>query len=267
MKKTFFASDFHLGADARLTSRERERKLVRWLDRAAPQAERLYLLGDVWEFFVEYRTVVPKGTVRLLGKLAELRDGGLPIEFFTGNHDLWIADYFEDELGIPTHRQPLVVELHGKRCFIGHGDGLGPGDAGYKFIKKVFTDPTCQRLFRAIHPSVGSAMGNFWSGKSREKNKASDLEFRGAEGEWLIQFCEEKLAAADVDFFIFGHRHLPIDWLLSDGKTRYANLGDWLWHDTFASLDDSGITLQTFENEPVRIYSNHLPRPFLPSFS
>lgn len=257
MKKTYFASDFHLGTDARLTSREREKQLVRWLDSVAPSAEKIYLVGDIWEFFVEYKSVVPKGTVRLLGKLAELRDGGLDIEFFTGNHDLWMGRYFEEELGILTHRAPILVEIHGKKCFIGHGDGLGPGDEGYKFLKKVFTNPACQSLFRLLHPDFGSALGRFWSGKSRDKNRAIDLRFLGAEGEWLIQFCEEKIRTTAVDYFIFGHRHLPIDWLLSNGKTRYLNLGEWMYGSTFAALDETGISLEIFENDAVQIYKNH----------
>jgi UDP-2,3-diacylglucosamine hydrolase len=255
-KKTYFASDFHLGTDARLTSQERERQIVRWLDQMALDAEQLFLVGDIWEFWVEYKSVVPKGSVRLLGKLAELRDGGLNIEFFTGNHDLWMGRYFEDELGILTHRQPILREINGKSCFIGHGDGLGPGDSGYKFLKKIFTNPTCQWLFRAIHPDVGSALGQFWSGKSRVKNLTDDLLFLGEKEEWLIQFCEQQLSSFKPDYFIFGHRHLPIDWMLSNGKSRYINLGEWMRATTFAVLDETGISLQIFENESVEIYKN-----------
>ena len=256
MKKTFFASDFHLGIDARLTSRERERQLVRWLEKVAPEAEQIFLVGDIWEFYVEYKSVVPKGSVRLLGKLAELRDGGLDIEFFTGNHDLWMGRYFEEELGILTHRQPILREINGKTCFIGHGDGLGPGDTGYKILKKIFTNPTCQSLFRLLHPDFGGALGQFWSGKSRDKNLQEDLKFLGAEGEWLIQYCERKSRSVEVDYFIFGHRHLPIDWLLSNGKTRYVNLGDWMRWNTFAVLDGTGVSVEVFENGPVKIYKN-----------
>jgi len=157
MKKVYFASDFHLGIDARLSSREREKQLVRWLEQIRKDAYSIYLVGDVFDFWFEYKTVVPKGYVRLLGKLAELRDEGIPIYFFTGNHDMWMFSYFEEELGIPIYREPIVREIMGKTFFIGHGDGLGPGDHGYKFIKRVFANPVCQWLFERLHPKIGRA--------------------------------------------------------------------------------------------------------------
>jgi UDP-2,3-diacylglucosamine hydrolase len=243
--------------DARLSSRERERQICRWLDSISDEAERIFLVGDVWEFWVEWRTVVPKGSVRLLGKLAELRDKGIEIEFFTGNHDLWMRNYLTEELGILTHREPILREFFGKKMLIGHGDGLGPGDSGYKFLKKIFTNPVCQTLFRALHPDFANFLGNFWSGRSREKNFAEDLKFLGAEKEWLIQYCEQKIKAEKIDYFVFGHRHLPIDWLLSNRESRYINLGDWMRWNTFAVLDSEGIKLKIFENEPVKIFSNH----------
>jgi UDP-2,3-diacylglucosamine hydrolase len=249
----YFASDFHLGVDAKLTSRERERKIVRWLDHISADATELYLVGDVFDFWFEYRSAVPKGHVRLLGKLAELADGGLPIHFFTGNHDMWIFRYFEDELGIPTHRQPIRKEWNGKRFFIGHGDGLGPGDHGYKLLKKVLANPTCQWLYERLHPNFGLWLMRRSSGGSRKANPAQS-EFLGEKKEWLVHFCEEQLTKEDIDFFIFGHRHLPIDYALKNGKSRYINLGEWMNFCSYAVFDGEEVQLKFFENENGRIY-------------
>lgn len=250
----YFVSDFHLGVDAQLTSRERERKILRWLDVIAADATELYLVGDVFDFWFEYKSVVPKGHVRLLGKLAELVDGGLPIHFFTGNHDMWIFRYFEDELGIPTHRQPIQKEWNGRRFFIGHGDGLGPGDHGYKFLKKVLANPTCQWLYERFHPNFGLWLMRQSSGGSRAATNPAEAHFMGAEKEWLVQFCEAQLKTEHIDYFIFGHRHLPIDYKLSNGKSRYVNLGEWMNHCSFAAFDGEGVKLKFFENENGKIY-------------
>lgn len=244
--KTYFASDFHLGSDAKFTSKERERQLIRWLDQVKADAEAIYLVGDVFDFWFEYSTVVPKGYVRLLGKLAELRDSGLPIYYFTGNHDMWMFNYFEEELNIPTYRKPIIREIHGKIFFIGHGDGLGPGDHGYKMIKKIFANPVCQWLFARLHPNFGIKLANFWSGKSREANKHEN-KFLGEDKEWLIAYCNRKLETLDVDYFVFGHRHLPIDHTLENGKTRYLNLGDWLNYNSYAVFDGEELRLEYFE--------------------
>lgn len=249
MKKTFFASDFHLGADARLPSRERERQIVRWLSHIESEAEAIYLVGDIFEFWHEYRTVIPKGFTRLLGKLAELRDGGLPVFAFTGNHDLWMSGYFEAELGIPVFKKPIQRDIGGKQFFIGHGDGLGPGDTGYKLMKKVFTNPTCQWLFRWLHPDLGTRLAHFASGQSRAATPPEEFEWLGEAREWLVQYCERKIGlGVEPDFFVFGHRHLPIDWLLSNGRSRYLNLGEWLHHNSFAVFDGTDLQLQFFEN-------------------
>jgi UDP-2,3-diacylglucosamine hydrolase len=255
----YFASDFHLGIDARLTSLERERQIVRWLDQVSRDAEAIYLVGDVFDRWFEYKTVVPKGYTRLLGKLAELRDGGLPVYFFTGNHDMWVFRYFEDEMGIPIYRQPIIRELHGKTFFIGHGDGLGPGDYGYKFIKKVFANPVCQWAFARLHPNLGLGLMSFFSGKSRAAQDPSvEYQFLGADREWLIQFANATLKEQPtIDYFVFGHRHLPIDWRLEGGKARYINLGEWMNFNTYAAFDGQNISLQVFENQSVKIFSNH----------
>ncbi|HMQ49630.1 MAG TPA: UDP-2,3-diacylglucosamine diphosphatase [Saprospiraceae bacterium] len=252
MKKTYFASDFHLGIDARLSSQDRERQIVRWLDRISSEAEALYLVGDLFDFWFEYKKVVPKGYIRLLGKLAELRDNGLPIYFFTGNHDMWMFDYLEKELGIPTFRQPVVHEIAGKTFFIGHGDGLGPGDHGYKLIKKIFANPLCQWLFERLHPNFGIALAHFWSGKSREATEVAG--FLGADKEWLIAYANRKLDQVAADYFIFGHRHLPIDFTLKNSRSRYINLGEWLHHNSYAVFDGKNLSIEFFENEHGKVF-------------
>jgi UDP-2,3-diacylglucosamine hydrolase len=253
MKKVYFASDFHLGIDARLSSREREQQLVRWLDQIREDAAAIYLVGDIFEFWFEYKTVVPKGHVRLLGKLAELSDAGIPLYFFTGNHDMWIFKYFEEELGIPTYRKPIVREIMGKTFFIGHGDGLGPGDHGYKFIKKVFSNPICQWLFERIHPNFGIGIANFWSGKSRAA-QGEDSKFLGPDNEWLISYVKHKIKTVQADYFVFGHRHLPIDYTIEGTTSRYINLGEWMNFNSYAVFDGEDMRIAFFENENGKVY-------------
>lgn len=252
-KKTFFASDFHLGVHGKIPSRERELQVARWLDQIQPEAEALYLMGDLFDFWFEYRSVVPKGYLRLLGRLADWRDAGIPVYIFTGNHDLWMFRYFEDELGIPVYREPIRRELHGKTFVLGHGDGLGPGDYGYKFLKRLFSNRICQRLFAALHPDLAFAMANYWSRRSRLANMGEDV-FLGPENEWLIQYCEERLQHEQPDFFIFGHRHLPIDYTLSNGQSRYINLGEWVHSCSYAEFDGTNLQLRFFENPHGRIF-------------
>lgn len=253
MSKIYFASDFHLGLDARLTSEEREKQIVRWLDQIAGDAEAIYLVGDMFDFWFEYRSVVPRGFHRFIGKLAELRDGGLPIYFFTGNHDMWMFSFFEKELGIPVYRHPIRRTLKGKQFLIGHGDGLGPGDYGYKRLKKIFTNPWCQWLFARLHPNFAFGMAQYWSRKSRLSAGEKDRP-RARQEEWLVQYAERKLAQEHIDYFVFGHRHLPISCLLSNGVSWYYNLGDWLYFNSYAILDEDGFRLRFFEHDAVQVY-------------
>lgn len=256
-KKTFFASDFHLGADARYSSAERERQICRWLDGIAHEAEAIYLVGDLFEFWFEYKTVVPKGFIRFLGKLAELRDAGIPIYAFTGNHDLWMFGYFEDALGIPVYRQPIQREIAGQQFFIGHGDGLGPGDLGYKRMKKVFTHPLSQWLFGWLHPDWGTRLAHFFSKTSRAATPPAERAWLGEQKEWLLQYCQRKVSQGITpDYFIFGHRHLPIDWQLPDTHSRYINLGEWMFHNSYAVFDGETLRVQFFENEAGEVVSN-----------
>lgn len=247
-KKIFFASDFHLGTDARLSSKEREKQIVAWLESIQDQADSIYLVGDIFDYWFEYGSVIPKGFSLFLGKLAELRNGGLPIYFFTGNHDMWMFDYFPDEYDIPIYRNPIQCELQGKKLFIGHGDGLGPGDTGYKVIKKVFSNALCQWCYARIHPNLGLRIMKSFSYKSRSMGSGDDVFF-GVEKEMLIQYCERKKDEIDTDYFVFGHRHLPLDVLLSDNKTKYFGLGDWIDYQSYGVLDNGAFSLQYF-NRP-----------------
>lgn len=249
-EKWYFASDFHLGAPNKTSSRQRERLIVQWLNQIKVDADKLFLVGDLFDFWFEYKYAIPKGFVRFQGKIAELVDQGIEVHFFIGNHDMWMFDYFEKEIGVQLHTKPIIKEVNGKRLFIGHGDGLGPGDYGYKFIKKVFSNSFFQWCFARLHPNFGIGVANFFSRKSRAKTGDSDSVFEGKENEWLATYCEEVLRNQPIDFFIFGHRHLPLD-LEIGSKSRYINLGDWLKYNTFAVLEGNELVLNTFpSNSP-----------------
>ncbi|WP_236974453.1 UDP-2,3-diacylglucosamine diphosphatase [Membranihabitans maritimus] len=253
MEKVYFASDFHLGIQ---NSKEREKKIISWLDKAAVDADKIYLLGDLFDYWFEYKFHVPKGYVRFLGKLAEIQDSGISIEIFTGNHDVWMFKYFPEEFGIPVHREVRLEELGAKKIMLGHGDGLGPGDMGYKRLKKVFTNPVLQFLYRQLHPDLSWRIANFWSHKSRSQ-ELKPPPFLGKEKEWLIQYCEYKLQSfSDIDFFVFGHRHLPIFYQLSNERSYYINIGDWLNHNTYGMFDGNFFYLYEYgRDEPL--YRSH----------
>lgn len=245
VKKIYFASDFHLTLD----TQERENYVVRWLDFIKHDAEAIYLVGDVFDFWFEYKTVVPKGYVRFLGKLAELRDAGIAIYFFTGNHDMWMFRYFEDEFGIPIYREPIIRDIKGKRFFIGHGDGLGPGDHSYKLMKKVFANRFCQWLFARLHPNFGIGLAILSSQNSRKYK--SDSGYTAKENEWLYAYANEKVKTEPCDYFVFGHRHIPMDLQLANGKSRYINLGEWFEKRSYLVVDEQEIKIQFFENEAL----------------
>ncbi len=246
-KKIYFASDFHLGVPNREKSLEREQRVVRWLDEVKHDAQEIYLMGDIFDFWFEYKYTIPKGFIRLLGKLAELVDSGIKVTFFTGNHDMWMFDYFPKELGIEIYREPIEKEYNGKKFYLGHGDGLGPGDKGYKFIKKVFANPVCQWLFARIHPNIGMGIAQFWSKQSRHANGEEDEKFLGAEKEWLVTYSKEMLQQKHFDYFLFGHRHLPLDIQLNE-NSRYVNLGEWIKYNSYAVFDGKQLELKTFED-------------------
>ena len=245
--KIYFASDFHFGVPSLEESRKREEKFISWLDEIKKDAKEIYLLGDMFDFWFEYGKVVPKGYVRLLGKLAELRDSGIEIHFFKGNHDLWMFGYFEDELGIKVYNEPIIKEYNGLKFFIGHGDGLGPGDYSYKFLKVFFTNKFCQWLFGCLHPDIGIRLALTWSRLSRRKNERKKMnEYKGDDKEYLYNFCKDQLKKEHFDYFILGHRHLMLNIEMND-KSRYINLGDWISLYSYAVFDGKNIKQFQYE--------------------
>ena len=248
-KKVYFLSDFHLGAPNEIESRKREDRLVRFLQTARKDAGVIFIVGDIFDFWFEYKTVVPKGFIRILGTLAQMADEGIQLHIFTGNHDLWMQDYLSKELNAKLYFEPQAFTIQHKQFLIGHGDGLGPGDNGYKRLKKVFTNPICQWLFRWLHPDAGIQLANYFSRKSRAKTGNADELFLGEDKEWLIQYTKEQAKTMAVDFFIFGHRHYAIDFKINE-KSRYINLGDWIRLNTYAVFDGNNMQLLTWE-EPL----------------
>ena len=245
-KKVYFASDNHLGAPTQEVSLPREKKFVAWLDEIKKDAAAIFLLGDLFDFWFEYKKVIPKGFTRTLGKLAELSDLGIPIYYFVGNHDLWMNGYFEEELNIPVYHKPKDFEINGKKFFIGHGDGLGPGDKGYKRMKKVFTNSFSKWLFRWLHPDLGVKLAQYMSVKNKLISGEEDAKFLGEENEWLSIYSKKKLAEKHRDYFVFGHRHLPLEIDL-ENNSKYINLGDWINHYTYGEFDGDNFQLKTFE--------------------
>jgi len=252
MSKIYFASDFHLGLELNQSSAERERLIVDWLSDIKKDASEVYLVGDLFDFWFEYQSVVPRGFVRFIGKLAELRDQGIELHIFTGNHDMWMFSYFEDELDIPVHRNPIRRTFGGKSFLIGHGDGLGPGDYGYKFIKRVFASRICQWSFARLHPNFAFWLARFWSRRSRQKADRNDA-FQGKENEWLATYANEMIDTESIHYFVFGHRHLPIDCRLKNGSSRYINLGDWMTYRSYAVFDGNDLKLHFYKNEESQV--------------
>ena len=245
-KKIYFLSDFHLGAPDFAASLNREKKIVAFLEKARKDAQQIIIAGDIFDFWYEYKTVVPKHFVRLLGKLAEITDSGIPIMLFAGNHDMWMRGYFQTELNIPVYFEPRDFEWNNQKFYVGHGDGLGPGDHGYKFIKKIFRNKFCQWLFGQLHPTLGMALANYFSRKSRQKTGSSDAVFLGDDKEWLVIHSREILAREHYDYFIFGHRLLPLMIALND-NSEYINLGDWITQFTYAVFDGNIVELKKWE--------------------
>lgn len=245
-KKIYFASDNHLGAPTMEASRPREQKFVAWLDEIKHDAAAIFLLGDLFDFWFEYKTVVPKGFTRTLGKLAEISDSGIPIHYFVGNHDLWMNGYFEEELGIPVYHKPQEFTFNNSSFFIGHGDGLGPGDKGYKRMKKVFISPFFKWLFKWGHPDIGMCIAQYLSVKNKLISGDDDAKFLGEENEWLAIYSKRKLEEKHRDFFIFGHRHLPIEIQLNE-TSKYFNLGDWIQYYTYGVFDGATFELKTWD--------------------
>ena len=246
-KKIYFLSDFHLGAPDHASSLEREKWIVTFLDEIKKDAEIIFIVGDLFDFWFEYKKVVPKGFVRILGKLAELTDRGIVIKFFVGNHDMWMNGYFETELNIEVYHQPQTYEFNTKKFYVAHGDGLGPGDHKYKFLKKVFRNPFSRWLFGFFHPQTGIGLANYFSRKSRAATGKTDEHFLGEDREWLVIHSKEVLSHEHFDYFIYGHRHLPLNLPLSD-ISRYINLGDWIKYFSYAVFNGESIQLNYYKN-------------------
>ncbi|MEJ8598090.1 UDP-2,3-diacylglucosamine diphosphatase [Riemerella anatipestifer] len=246
-KKIYFASDQHFGAPTLEASKLREQKFVQWLEDIRNDAQVLFLMGDLFDFWHEWQFVVPKGFVRVLGKLAELKDQGIDLYFFVGNHDLWMKDYFEKELGIPVFFEKRYATINGKRFLLAHGDGLGPGDKGYKRMKKVFTNPLAQWLFKWLHPDISMRIALYLSQKNKMISGEEDKEFLGEDKEFLIQYSKEKLKSEHIDYFVFGHRHLPMILEVGAG-TSYVNLGDWISYYSYGVFDGSQFQLKYLGN-------------------
>lgn len=244
-KKVYFASDNHLGAPTMKESRVRELKFVRWLDNIKADAGVIFLMGDLFDFWFEYKTVIPKGFTRTLGKLAELSDAGIQIHYFVGNHDLWMNGYFEEELNIPVYHKPQQYNINGTSFFLGHGDGLGPDDKGFKRMKKVFTNPVAKWFFKWLHPDLGVRLAKHLSVSNKLISGDDDAKFLGNDKEWLVQYCKRKLETQHYDHFIFGHRHLPLEISLNENST-YTNLGDWINYYTYAEFNGSALSLKEF---------------------
>lgn len=240
-KKLYFASDFHLGIPSYELSLDREKRIIDWLDAVKADAEAIYLMGDVFDFWFEYKHVIPKGYVRFLGKLAELTDQGITVTLFKGNHDMWMFDYLEKEIGVTIISDELIVEHEGRRFYLHHGDGLGPGDRKYKLLKKIFRSKTCQWLFSWLHPSVGMAIAKYWSKNSRIASNQKET-FISEDKEWLVQFSKTMLRSEYFDYFVFGHRHLPLSIQLEDGS-QYVNLGEWINYRSYAVYDGASLSL------------------------
>jgi UDP-2,3-diacylglucosamine hydrolase len=244
-KKAYFASDFHLGVPSYEKSLVREKKINRWLSMAQKDAQVIFLVGDLFDFWFEYNTVVPQGFTRFLGKLAEISDQGIQLVIFTGNHDLWMFGYLERELGAIIIKAPIDIKINQVSILIGHGDGLGPDDKGYKRLKKIFTNDFFQWCFHKLHPNFGIGLANFWSRKSRAQGHEQEQTFLG-EKEWLWNYAKYKENQQHRDLYIFGHRHLPLD--LPVGKeSRYVNLGEWINHFTYGELLEDTFKLKKFE--------------------
>ena len=244
-KNIYFASDNHLGAPTQEQSLPREKKFVAWLDEVKHDAAAIFLLGDLFDFWFEYKTVIPKGFTRTLGKLAEISDSGIPIYYFVGNHDLWMNGYFEEELNISVYHKPQEYTFNNKTFFIGHGDGLGPKDKGYKRMKKVFANPISKWFFRWLHPDLGVKLAKYLSVKNKLISGEEDIKFLGEDNEWLVQYSKKKLTEKHRDYFVFGHRHLPLKIDLGN-SSKYINLGDWITHYTYGVFDGENMALKEY---------------------
>jgi UDP-2,3-diacylglucosamine hydrolase len=251
-QKVYFASDFHLGTPDASSSKKREDKIVSWLDEIEKDAAAVFFVGDIFDFWFEYKKVIPKGFLRFFSKITMMRKKGIPLFFFTGNHDLWMQDYFTEELNIPVFHHPQEMIINQKKFLIGHGDGLGPGDQKYKLLKKVFTSKACQWLFKWIHPDIGIAIAQAWSKNSRITNELKkEDEFKGEENEWLYQYSKAIENKIHFDYYVFGHRHLPLN-LPINGSSIYFNLGEWVNQCYYGVFDGNTFQLKQYNGYAIK---------------
>jgi len=249
VKKIYFASDAHLGSKLIENPHEHEMKLVRWLDFIKADASEVYLLGDIFDFWYEYKTVVPKGFTRFLGKLGELSDAGIKIHFFTGNHDIWTFGYLQKEIGLTVHRHPEIVVMGDKRFYLAHGDRLGDHSLSVRFIQAVFHNRVCQILFSYVPPRIGLGFGLGWSKSNRIKPKRNEYaEYLGEDNEVLVRYAKAYPESEEIDIFVFGHRHILLDLMLKNGS-RVCIIGDWFMQFTYGVFDGENFFLENFEDD------------------
>jgi len=242
-KKIYFASDFHLGLPTGVPPVEREKKVVEWLNRVAPDAKEIYLLGDIFDYWWEYKLVVPRGFTRFLGTVASITDSGIPVHFFTGNHDMWVGDYLSTECGVIIHTAPVTTILNGKKFHLAHGEGLGTLDNMYKILLSIFRNRPLRVMYSALHPRIGVGIGLRWSLSSR-LGKGITKEFMGEAKEDLIRYARTVLETENIEYFIFGHRHLAMTYKLKD-DIEIVFLGDWIRNGSYAELDGNILTFKT----------------------
>lgn len=240
--KIYFASDFHLGLAAGSPPLEREKRVVSWLNSVSGDAKEIYLIGDIFDFWWEYKLVVPRGFTRFLGTVSELTDSGIAVHFFTGNHDMWVGDYLSTECGMIVHTSPFTIAFNGKKFHLAHGEGLGTTSTGYKILLSIFRNKLLQAMYSALHPSIGVGIGHRWSLNSR-LGKGISKEFLGEEKEDLIRYARSVLEKDNIDYFIFGHRHLAMDYKLKPG-TEIVFLGDWIKNGSYAEWDGNMLTFK-----------------------
>ena len=240
--KIYFASDFHLGLPTETPPVEREKRVVKWLNSVIPDAREIYLLGDIFDFWWEYKLVVPRGFTRFLGTIASITDSGIPIHFFTGNHDMWVGDYLSSECGVTIHTTPFTTLLNGKKFHLAHGEGLGTRDKGYEILLAIFRNKPLRAMYSALHPSIGIGIGQKWSLNSR-LGKGISKEFLGEEKEDLIRYAKSVLTNENIDYFIFGHRHLAMNYKLKD-EAEIIFLGDWIKNGSYAVWDGNVLVFK-----------------------
>ncbi|MDR3341103.1 MAG: UDP-2,3-diacylglucosamine diphosphatase [Candidatus Symbiothrix sp.] len=244
--KVYFVSDIHLGSAVFEDTRIREKRFVLWLDTIREDAKALYLLGDIFDFWFEYKRTVPQGYTRFLGKLAELSDDGIEIHYFTGNHDIWVFDYLPQEIGLVLHKKPLVTEIGNKTFYMAHGDGLGDNSHSFKLIRRIFHNRICQKLFSLIHPDWGIGLAHYWAKHSRRKELAHPAPYFGEGKEHLVLYAKKYLKIhPETDYLLFGHRHIMLDLMLSH-HSRMMIIGDWLQYFSYAVFDGEKLTLEQF---------------------